>query len=345
MKTPTNFKCMGAGPRSSHIALLLILIGSAPGCDARESVDAGDRESRKAQWTTAGSESETEGETTTGAATGADTRADTGAEAGTEADTRAESGSTSAGTTGRETTTESGTSGPETGVDTRAETGTETEADTGTRCVTDSRPPSGPDLGAAASFAVLGAASVTNVGATLLVGDLGVSPGTELMGFPPGLVIGTIHSDDAIASQAQTDLTAAYVDAANRPGAILLPADVSGMTLAPGVYTARTSLQIASADLTLDGGGDPNATWIFQIGTTLVTSSGADVILSAEGCGSAANVFWEVGSSATIGVGTDFVGTVMADQSITAMTGVTVDGRLLARIGTVTLDFNAVTVP
>ena len=156
-------------------------------------------------------------------------------------------------------------------------------------------------------------------------------------------MIGTTHSDDAIAIQAQTDLTAAYTDAATRPGATVLPADISGLILVPGVYSASSSLQIASADLTLDGGGDPSATWIFQIGSTLVTSSGADVILS--GCGDAANVFWQVGSSATIGTGTDFVGTVMADRSITVGTGSTLDGRALARVGAVTLDTDTIALP
>ena len=158
------------------------------------------------------------------------------------------------------------------------------------------------------------------------------------------VVTGTTHTNDAAAIQAQVDLTAAYVDAAGRPGATPLPADISGLTLGPGVYAASSSLLITSANLTLDDGGDPNATWIFQIGSTLTVNTGADVILSG-GCGSAANVFWQVGSSATLGVGSDFVGTIMADQSITVGTGDIVDGRLLARIAAVTLDTDQVTVP
>ncbi len=236
-------------------------------------------------------------------------------------------------------------SGASTDAESATQAGGDTDTDSGALCETRTPAATGPDLLTASSFAVLAGSTVTNAGATMLEGDLGVSPGSALAGFPPGVVDGTSHANDAIAIQAQTDLTAAYNDAAARPGATPLPADISGMVLAPGVYSAATSLQIASADLTLDGGGDPNATWIFQIGTTLVTSSGADVILTDAGCGRAANVFWQVGSSATIGTGTTFVGTIMADQSITATSGITVDGRLLARVGAVTLDTNLVTVP
>ncbi len=262
---------------------------------------------------------------------------DTGA--GSVSDT----GATTGATTGAGSVSDTGDTDTDAASDTGSETGT--DGDTGGVCDTRTPPATGPELLTAANYAVLAGSTVTNAGATVLDGDLGVSPGSALAGFPPGIVVGTSHANDAIAIQAQNDLTAAYVDAAARPGAIPLPADISGMTLAPGVYSVATSLQIAAADLTLDGGGDPNATWIFQIGTTLVTSSGADVLLADGACGSASNVFWQVGSSATLGTGTNFVGTIMADQSITAATGITVEGRLLARVGAVTLDTNLVTVP
>ena len=331
MKSPTDQACIDGRISALKAALLLPLAVFTAGCVNDPCDDDG---MLVIAYRMAGPEPEcpvtggdTGDETTTGAGTASDT-GDTGA--GTASDT---------GDTGAGTASDTGDTGTEAGSDTG------TDADTGAVCETGTAPAIGPDLLTAASFAVLAGSTVTNTGATVLDGDLGVSPGSALAGFPPGIVVGTSHADDAIAIQAQNDLTAAYNDAAARPGAILLPADISGMTLAPGVYSAATSLQIASADLTLDGGGDPNATWIFQIGTTLVTSSGADVLLADGACGSAANVFWQVGSSATLGTGTDFVGTLMADQSITATTGITVDGRLLARIGAVTLDTNLVAAP
>jgi hypothetical protein len=201
------------------------------------------------------------------------------------------------------------------------------------------QPPVG--LGTAASFAVLAGSTVTNTGPSVINGDLGVSPGTAISGFPPGTVNGTTHSADAVANQAQSDLTAAYDDAAGRTPAASVPGDIGGLTLTPGVYKSGSSV-LVTGDVTLDAQGDPNAVFIFQIGSTLTTASGSRVRLinGASPC----NVYWQVGSSATIGTTTTFKGNVLALTSITANTGATFEGRLLARNGAVTLHTNNVTV-
>ncbi|MEU4746206.1 ice-binding family protein, partial [Actinosynnema sp. NPDC023658] len=197
------------------------------------------------------------------------------------------------------------------------------------------------ELGVAETFSVLGGQSVTNTGETTLSGDLGVSPGTSITGFPPGTVGGTIHQTDAVAAQAQADLTVAYDDAAGRaPTGQALPADLVGLTLVGGVYAASGATEL-NGTLTLDGQGDPNTVWIFQIPSTLITGSASvvNLINGARAC----NVFWQVGSSATLGTNSDFVGTIMALTSITVNTGADVRGRALARNGSVTLDDNTFT--
>jgi hypothetical protein len=195
-------------------------------------------------------------------------------------------------------------------------------------------------LGSAATFGVLGAASVTSTGDTMIFGDLGVSPGTAVTGSPG--VTGTLHLGDPAAAQAQSDLTIAYNDAASRTVAsVSVAGNLGGQTLAPGLYTSTSSLEISSGDLTL--AGDSNAVWIFQMGSTLVTTTGRQVLLS--GGAQPANIFWQVGSSATIGGGSVFKGTIMAAQSITMVTGATLEGRALARAGQVALDANTITVP
>jgi hypothetical protein len=160
-------------------------------------------------------------------------------------------------------------------------------------------------------------------------------------GFPPGVVItGTIHAADAVAAQAQADLTTAYDDAAGRAPTASIAGDLGGLTLLPGVYKASSSIGLTGT-VTLDAQGDPNAVFVFQIGSTLTTASASVVSLinSAAAC----NVFWQVGSSATLGTGSTMSGSILALTSITATTDVTVDGRLLARNGAVTLDANAIT--
>jgi len=197
------------------------------------------------------------------------------------------------------------------------------------------------DLGTAGTYAVLAASTVTNTGPSVITGDLGLSPGTSVTGFPPGTVSGTIHAADAAASQAQADLTTAYNAAASRTTTTdLTGIDLGGQTLTTGVYGFSSSAGLTGT-LTLDAGGDPNAAFIFKMGSTITTASYSSVLLinGAQAC----NVFWQVGSSATLGTYSSFVGTVMALASVTATTGVTVHGGLFARTAAVTLDTNNVT--
>ena len=199
-------------------------------------------------------------------------------------------------------------------------------------------------LGAASNFAVLAGATVTSTGNTVIVGDLGSGPGTAVAGFPPGTVNGTIHAGDPAATQAEADLTTAYNEAAGRSlGPITVAGNLGGQTLTPGLYKSTSSLAISSGDLTLDAQGDANAVFIFQMASTLTTTSGRQVILS--GGAKASNIYWQVGSSATLGTTTVFSGTIMAQISITLQTGATLHGRALARIGAVALDANSVSLP
>jgi hypothetical protein len=198
-------------------------------------------------------------------------------------------------------------------------------------------------LGTATSFGVLAGTTVTNTHGTQITGDLGVSPGTAVTGFPPGSVNGTTHSADGVADQAKIDLITAYDDAAGRTGAMAASGDIGGQTLTPGVYNSTSSLEINSGNLTLDAEGDASKTFIFQIGSTLITFEGRQIILT--GGTQAKCIFWQVGSSATLGTHSIFKGTILALTSISATTGATMDGRALARNGEVTLDTNTITVP
>ena len=192
------------------------------------------------------------------------------------------------------------------------------------------------------SFAILAGSTITNTGPSVITGELGLHPGTAVTGFPPGTVIGAQQINNAVAQQAKTDLTTAYTDAAGRPLTATLPPDVGGRTLTAGVYrTGGVASLGLTGNLTLDAQGDPNAVFIFQIGSTLVTASDSSVSLinGAQSC----NVYWQVGSSATLGTRTVFRGNILALTSISAVTGATVDGRLLARNAAVTLDTNTVT--
>ncbi|WP_262059489.1 ice-binding family protein [Streptomyces sp. STR69] len=199
-------------------------------------------------------------------------------------------------------------------------------------------------LGTATSFAVLAGSQVTNTGPSSITGDLGVSPGTAITGFPPGTVLGTQHSADAVALQAKRDLVTGYNNAAGQAPDVTYPTapdpvELGGRTLDPGVYKAPISAGITGT-LTLDAHSDPNAVWVFQIGSTLTTASGSNVSLinGASPC----NVYWQIGSSATLGTNSTFVGTIMAQESITVTTGTTIAGRALARTGAVTLDNNTI---
>lgn len=202
----------------------------------------------------------------------------------------------------------------------------------------------GVALGAAANYAVLAGSTATSINATTLNGDLGVAPGSAVTGFPPGTVNGDIHAGDSAAGLAEAALTVAYNDAKGRTLApVTVAGNLGGQTLAPGLYKSTGSLEISSGDLVLDAQGNANGVFIFQIASTLTTTAGRQVTLS--GGAKASNVFWQVGTSATLGTTSAFKGTIMADQSITLNTGATLDGRALARIGAVTMDANVITLP
>jgi Ice-binding-like len=202
-------------------------------------------------------------------------------------------------------------------------------------------------LGAACTYGILGATPVvSSVGPTVVTGDVGIWPAASITGFPPGTLTGTEHLGDANAMMAQGALTTAYNAAAGAAGGTVLTADIGGQTLPAGVYkttSAQPTLGI-TGNLTLNGGGDPNSTWIFQIMSSLTTAAGNSQVILENGA-SAHNVFWQVGSSATLGTNTIFQGTILADVSITLTTGATLDGRALASTGAVSLDSNPVNVP
>jgi hypothetical protein len=197
-------------------------------------------------------------------------------------------------------------------------------------------------LGSTSELAVLAGASITSTGATTITGDMGLSPGSSIGGFPPGILNGTQHINNATSSQAKLDLTAAYNDLAGRTSTdiVTLSGNIGGLTLTPGLYKSTSSLAISSGDLTFDAKGNADAIFIIQIATTLTTTSGRKVILA--GGALASNIFWQVGSSATFGTTTVFKGTVLAMQSITLNTGASVEGRMLARTGSVTMAGNTI---
>ncbi len=197
-------------------------------------------------------------------------------------------------------------------------------------------------MGTANDFGVLAGTTVTNTGASVVNGDLGVSPGTAITGYPPGVVNGTIHSATAVAAQAQNDVTAAYNALAGlAPTGELSGMDLGGLTLTPGVYNFSSSAFLTGT-LTLDAQGDPSALFVFQMGSTLITASDSAVVMinGADPC----ELYWQVGSSATLGTGTAFLGNILALTSITMNTNATLlEGRALARNGAVTMDTNSVT--
>jgi type VI secretion system secreted protein VgrG len=198
------------------------------------------------------------------------------------------------------------------------------------------------NLGTAGSFAVLAGSTVTNTGPTTIHGDLGLWPGTAITGFPPGLVSGgTTHASDAVALQAQSDLTLAYIAAAGQLGGVNLTGqDLGGLTLTPGVYHFDSSAQLTGV-LTLNALGDPNAVYVFQMGSALTTASNSSVVF-ANG-GPVDGLYWQVGSSATLGTSTAFAGNILALTSITLNTGASITcGSALARNGAVTLDTNTI---
>lgn len=206
-----------------------------------------------------------------------------------------------------------------------------------------SNPTSPIQLGPTVStFAVLAGNSVTNSGSSVVTGNLGESPGSSITGFPPGTVVGSIDSGDSVSAQAQLELTAAYLTAAGLTPATTVSGDLGGQTLNAGVYNSASTLAVTGV-LTLNGQGNPNAVFVFQMGSSLTMAVGSSIVL-INGA-QAANVYWQVTSSATINSGVTFIGTILALTSITVGTGSTVTGRLLARNAAVTLLTNLITNP
>jgi hypothetical protein len=194
------------------------------------------------------------------------------------------------------------------------------------------------DLGTAQSFAVLAGQGVTNTGFTVVTGDLGTHPNPAVSNFPPGIVNGAVHRADAVALQAQNALTTAYLDAASRIPVTTIDTELGGETLNPGVYNSLSgTFEISVGQtLTLDALGDPDGVFIFQMAATLVTFDSTDVNLI--GSASACNVWWQVGSSATLGTNSNFAGNILGLTSIQVQTDAVVEGRVLARNASVTLD-------
>ena len=201
-------------------------------------------------------------------------------------------------------------------------------------------------MATASNYSVLGASTVTNTGASVLNASLGLWPGTSITGFPPGVVNapGTTQTTSPAALQAQSDLTAAYVNAAGRSVNATTTADLANLNLVAGVYSgpSKSPLQL-TGPLVLDGAGDANSVFIFQTNSSLTTESSSTITLinGAQGC----NVFWQVGSSATLGTSSVFAGNILALSSVTVTNGVTVHGRALARNAAVTLDNDTFTSP
>jgi len=209
-------------------------------------------------------------------------------------------------------------------------------------------PPSGDSaiLKSAANFASLAGTTITNTGPTIITGDVGLSPGSAVTGFPPGTFVpatGNPHINDEVANQAKLDLTSAYLFLAGQPPGTSVSGNIGGTTLAPGTYTSSSSLAISSGDLTLDAGGNANAVFIFQVASALTVTSGRQVILA--GSAQAKNVYWQVGSAVTLGTTSVFKGNILALDAITLQNGATLDGRAFARNGALTFDNNIVTKP
>jgi hypothetical protein len=198
-------------------------------------------------------------------------------------------------------------------------------------------------LGAANLFAVLGGTSITNTGLSSINGNLGLWSGTSITGFPPGTVIGAIDAANALAMQAQMDLTSAYNVAAAQPcGGVLTGQNLGGQTLTAGVYCFASSAQL-NGNLILDAQGNANAVFIFEIGGTLTTLSASNITIINGGTGN--NVFWQVGSSATLGTRSQFAGNILALSNITLDAGADIGcGRALALNGVVTMDTNNVSI-
>jgi hypothetical protein len=196
-------------------------------------------------------------------------------------------------------------------------------------------------LGYAGHFVILAGSTITNTGQTRITGNVGISPGTAMTGFPPGLINGTFYSAGPVTVKAKLAVTAAYNDIMGLSGApILIAGNLGGQTLRPGLYKSSSSLAVSSGDLTLDGGGNANAVFVFQIASTFTMTSGRKIFLTNGA--QAGNIYWATGTSATFATGCSFYGNLIAHQSISLATGSVMTGRALASIGAVTMQGNTV---
>lgn len=196
-------------------------------------------------------------------------------------------------------------------------------------------------LGTAGNFAVLAGETITNTGPTTITGDVGLHPGSSVTGFDSVTLNGAPHITDADAEQAKVDLVTAYDQAAGSGPATTVATQLGGQTLTAGTYDSTSGTFEITGTLTLDAEGNPDAVFVFQMATTLVTAT--DSVVDVINSGSACNVFWQVGSSATLGTRTDFSGNILALSSISLLTGASIEGRALARNGAVTMDTNTIT--
>jgi len=198
------------------------------------------------------------------------------------------------------------------------------------------------ELSGTSGFALLAGSAITSTGATNITGNMGLSPGTSIGGFPPGILVGTREINTNLSTQGKVDLTAAYNDAAGRQATdiVTLSGNIGGLTLTPGLYKTTSSLAISSGDVTFDAEGKSSSVFIIQIASALTTTSGRKVFLKRGAL--ASNIFWQVGSSATFGTTSVMKGTILAMQSITFNTGATLDGRALARTGGIVLAGNTI---
>ncbi|MBC7541891.1 MAG: DUF3494 domain-containing protein [Candidatus Sericytochromatia bacterium] len=193
-------------------------------------------------------------------------------------------------------------------------------------------------------YAVIAGSTVTNTGGTIVTGDIGLSPGSGYVGFPPGTLNGALQIANPEAAQAKLDLTTSFNDAMSRSGSpIAVSGNLGGMTLVPGLYSSSTSLAISSGDLTFDAQGDANAVFVIKMGSTFTSTSGRKIILA--GGAKASNIFWAVGTSATLGTNSDMKGVFLAQASITLETGAKLEGRALTQTGAVSMDAATVTKP
>lgn len=200
------------------------------------------------------------------------------------------------------------------------------------------------ELAGASNLAILAGSSITNTGGTSVTGNMALSPGSSIGGFPPGVLVGTIHINDLIATQAKLDLTTAYNDAAGRSSKdiVTLSGNIGGLTLTPGLYKSTSSLEISSGDLTFDAKENANAVFIIQVASSFTVTSGRQVFL--KGGAKAENIYWQIGSSATFGTTAVLKGTFMVMQSITFSTGASLDGKALARTGAVVMAANTIVI-